>query len=321
MSTSRRAVYCPGAADSKRGANGRAPFARVLSVNGEKGGMRASLNAIRAGLAALAGLLVAPRAEAQVFGGPKPGEIGFLPTVTGNGDDIVWLHNWILLPVTVGISLFVLGLIAYIVSRFNENANPVPSRRTHNGLLEIAWTVTPALVLVVIAVPSFRLLANQLIIPTPDLTLKVTASQWHWNYGYPKSEGGFSFDSLYVEDKDLKPGEPRIITADHEMVVPIGKVIELDVVSQDVIHSYSVPSFGVKIDAIPGRLNKYWFKAEREGIYYGQCSNICGIDHAFMPINVRVMSQPDYEAWLVGAKKQFASSERVHLAAGPLVNP
>jgi cytochrome c oxidase subunit 2 len=294
---------------------------RVLSGDGEKVGMRVGLNTIRAGLAALASLLVAPRAGAQVFGGPKPGGIGFLPTVTGNGDDIVWLHNWILLPVAVGISLLVLGLIAYIVSRFNENANPAPSRRTHNGLLEITWTVTPALVLVVIAVPSFRLLANQLIIPTPDLTLKVTASQWHWNYGYPKSEGGFSFDSLYVEDKDLKPGQPRLITADHEMVVPIGKVIELDVVSQDVIHSYSVPSFGVKIDAIPGRLNKYWFKAEREGIYYGQCSNICGIDHAFMPINVRVMSQSDYEAWLVEAKKQFASLERVRLAAAPLVNP
>ena len=123
----------------------------------------------------------------------------------------VWFHNWILLPVTIGISLLVLGLIAYIVYRFNETANPVPSRRTHNGLLEFAWTVVPALVLVVIAVPSFRLLADQLIIPAPDLTLKVTASQWHWNYGYPKSEGGFSFNSLYVEDKDLKPGQPRLI--------------------------------------------------------------------------------------------------------------
>ena len=171
--------------------------------------MRVTSNAIRAGLAALAAGLVAPQAEAQVFGGPKSGEIGFLPTVTQNGDDIVWMHNWILLPVTIGISLMVLALIVYIVYRFNETANPVPSRRTHNGVLEFAWTVAPALVLVVIAVPSFRLLADQLIIPAPDLTLKVTASQWHWNYGYPKSEGGFSFDSLYVEDKDLKPGQPQ----------------------------------------------------------------------------------------------------------------
>jgi len=283
--------------------------------------MRVRLNAIRAALAALAALLVAPKAGAQVFGGPEPGGIGFLPANGQNAEDMFWFHNWILLPVTIGISLLVLALIAYIVYNFHETANPVPSRRTHNGLLEFTWTVTPALVLVVIAVPSFRLLAQQLTIPAPDLTLKVTASQWHWNYGYPKSEGGFSFDSFIVADKDLKPDQPRLITADHPMVVPIDKVIEVDVTSQDVIHSYSVPSFGVKIDAIPGRLNKYWFKAEHEGIYYGQCSNICGIDHAFMPINVRVLSQSDYDAWLVDAKKQFASSDRVDLAAAPLVNP
>jgi cytochrome c oxidase subunit 2 len=283
--------------------------------------MRVRLNAIRAGLAGLLAGFAAPMAQAQIFGGPKSGEIGFLPPVTQNADGIFWFHNWILLPVTIGISLLVLALIVYIVWRFNETANPVPSRRTHNGALEITWTVLPALTLVVIAVPSFRLLAEQLIIPAPDLTLKVTASQWHWNYGYPKSEGGFSFDSLYVEEKDLKPGQPPVITADHEMVVPVGKVIELDVVSQDVIHSFSVPSFGVKIDAIPGRLNKSWFKADHEGIFYGQCSNICGIDHAFMPINVRVLSQPDYEAWLAQAKKQFAVSDQVDVAAPPRAHP
>jgi cytochrome c oxidase subunit 2 len=281
--------------------------------------MRVRSTAISA-VIALACALSPRHAGAEVFGGPEQGQIGFLPTVTGNGDDIVWFHNWILLPVCIGISALVLGLIVYIVYRFNENANPVPSRRTHNAVLEFVWTVTPALLLVFIAVPSFRLLANQLIIPAPDLTLKVTASQWHWNYGYPKSEGGFSFDSLVVDDKDLKPGQPRVITADNPMVVPIGKVIELDVVSQDVIHSFSVPSFGVKIDAIPGRLNKYWFKAEREGFFYGQCSNICGIDHAFMPINVRVLGQKDYEAWLVQAKKQFATADGVDVAAAPLVH-
>jgi cytochrome c oxidase subunit II len=278
-------------------------------------------NAIKAGLAALLASLIAPKAGAAILGAPEQGGIGFLPANGQNAENMFWFHNWILLPVIIGISVLVLALIVYIVWRFNETANPVPSRRTHNGLLEITWTVLPALTLVIIAVPSFRLLAEQLIIPTPDLTLKVTASQWHWNYGYPKSEGGFSFDSLVVDDKDLKPGQPRVITADNPMVVPIGKVIELDVVSQDVIHSFSVPSFGVKIDAIPGRLNKYWFKAEREGFFYGQCSNICGIDHAFMPINVRVLSQQDYEAWLVQAKKQFATVDGVDLAAAPLVHP
>jgi cytochrome c oxidase subunit II len=283
--------------------------------------MRVRSNAVRAGLAVLLAALAAPMARAQIFGGPKPGEIGFLPPNTENADGIFWFHNWILLPVITAISLLVLALIVYIVWRFDETKNPVPSRRTHHAGIEILWTVLPALLLVFIAVPSFRLLAQQLIIPAPDLTLKVTASQWHWNYGYPKSEGGFSFDSLYVEEKDLKPGQPGIITADHEMVVPVGKVVEVDVVSQDVIHSFSIPSFGVKIDAIPGRLNKSWFKAEHEGMFYGQCSNICGIDHAFMPINVRVLSQPDYEAWLVQAKKQFAVSDQVDVAAAPRVQP
>lgn len=270
--------------------------------------MRVRLKAIRAGLAAVLAALAASTADAQMFGGPTSGHIGFLPANSPIADDIFWFHNWILLPVTGGICLLVLALIVYILWRFNETANPVPSRRTHNGLLEFAWTVLPALVLVIIAVPSFRLLADQLIIPAPDLTLKVTASQWHWNYGYPKSEaGGFAFDSLYVEDKDLKPGQPRVITADNPMVVPVGKVVEVDVTAQDVIHSFSVPSFGIKVDAIPGRLNKTWFKAEHVGMFYGQCSNICGIDHAFMPINVRVVSQPDYEKWLVEAKKEFAS--------------
>ena len=281
--------------------------------------MRVARSAIPASAAAL--LLLGAAARAQVFGGPVQGQMGFLPAASGNAEDIVWFHNWILLPVTIGISALVLALIAYVVFRFHETANPVPSRRTHNGLLEFAWTVTPALVLVVIAVPSFRLLASQLIIPAPDFTLKVTASQWHWNYGYPKSEGGFSFDSLIVDDKDLKPGQPRLLTVDNPAVVPVGKVVEIDVTSQDVIHSFSIPSFGVKIDAIPGRLNKYWFKADREGVYYGQCSNICGIGHAFMPITVRALSDADYQAWLTAAKKQFASAGGVDLAAASVVRP
>jgi cytochrome c oxidase subunit II len=283
--------------------------------------MRVRSNAITAGLAGTLAVLAASRVAAQVVGAPSQGGIGFLPANGQNAEDMFWFHNSILLPVITGICLLVLGLIVYIVWRFHETANPVPSRRTHHAGIEIIWTVLPALLLVFIAVPSFRLLAEQLIIPAPDLTVKVTASQWHWNYGYPKSEGGFAFDSLYVEDKDLKPGQPRLITADHEMVVPVGKVIELDVVSQDVIHSFSVPSFGVKIDAIPGRLNKAWFKADHEGMFYGQCSNICGIDHAFMPVNVRVLSQPDYEAWLAQAKKQFAVSDQVEVAAAPRVQP
>lgn len=219
---------------------------------------------------------------------------------------------------TVGISLLVLVLLGFVVFRFNENAHPVPSRTTHNGPLEIAWTILPALVLVIMAVPSFRLLTQQLVIPEPDMTLKVTGSQWHWNYGYPKSAGGFAYDSLIKEDKDLKPGDIRLLSVDNAAYVPVGKVVELDVVSQDVIHSFSIPSFGVKIDAVPGRLNKSWFKADQEGVFYGQCSNICGIDHAFMPIEVHVVSQQAYDAWLEQAKKAFASADGAALAAASL---
>ena len=277
--------------------------------------------AIRAGLAALAANAIPGAASADLVGAPRQGQIGFLPANTIVQSDIEWFHNDILLPITLAISLLVLALLAYVVYQFNERANTVPWRTAHNGPLEIAWTVLPALVLVVIAVPSFRLLAQQLIIPAPDMTLKVTASQWHWNYGYPKADGGFSFDSLILEDKELRPGDIRLLSVDNPLVLPVGKVVEFDVTSQDVIHSFSVPSFGIKIDAIPGRLNKAWFKADQAGAFYGQCSNICGIDHAFMPIMVRVLSEKDYEAWLVQAKKSFASAEGVDVAAASAAHP
>jgi cytochrome c oxidase subunit II len=271
-------------------------------------------------IAAWAAASAATPSRAALLGAPERGQMGFLPAASPVAGDIQWLHNAILLPVTVGISLLVLVLLGYVVFRFNENAHPVPSRTTHNGPLEIAWTILPALVLVIIAVPSFRLLTQQLVIPEPDMTLKVTASQWHWNYGYPKSQGGFSYDSLIKEDKDLKPGDIRLLSVDNAAYVPVGKVVEVDVVSQDVIHSFSVPSFGVKIDAVPGRLNKAWFKADQEGVYYGQCSNICGIDHAFMPIEFHVVSQQAYDAWLEQAKKNFASVDGSGVAAAAL-NP
>jgi cytochrome c oxidase subunit 2 len=277
---------------------------------------------IRGGVAGLGSCAAVAAARAEtILGAPVSGQMGFLPANTIVQSDIEWFHNDILLPVTIGISLLVLALLAYVVYRFNEGTNPVASRTAHNGPLEIAWTVVPALVLVVIAVPSFRLLSQQLVIPAPDMTLKVTASQWHWNYGYPKSDGGFSFDSLIKEDKDLKPGDIRLLSVDNAAYVPVGKIVEVDVVSQDVIHSFSVPSFGIKIDAVPGRLNKTWFKADHEGVFYGQCSNICGIDHAFMPIEVHVVSPDAYQAWLEGAKKQFAQADGVDVAQTSLVRP
>ena len=242
------------------------------------------------------------------LGQPSPWELGLQQSATPVMDDITWFHN-ILLVLIAAIALFVLVLLAIVVLRFNARNNPNPSRTTHNTFIEIVWTVVPVLILVTIAVPSFRLLFYQLKVPPADLTVKVTGKQWFWSYSYPDSK--FEFDSLMVQDKDLKPGQPRLLAVDNEMVVPVNKVVRVLVTGADVIHSFSVPSFGIKIDAIPGRLNETWFRAEREGMYYGQCSQLCGRDHAFMPIAVHVVSEKDYTAWLDQAKKKFADSDAV----------
>ena len=240
------------------------------------------------------------------LGQPSPWELGLQQSASPVMDDIVWFHNF-LLWLIAAIAVFVLVLLAIVVLRFNARANPTPSRTTHNTGIEIIWTVVPVLILVTVAVPSFRLLFYQLKVPAADLTVKVTGKQWFWSYSYPDSK--FEFDSLMVQDKDLKPGQLRLLSVDNEMVVPVNKVVRVLVTGADVIHSFSVPSFGIKIDAIPGRLNETWFKAEREGMYYGQCSQLCGRDHAFMPIAVHVVSEKDYTAWLDQAKKKFADDD------------
>jgi cytochrome c oxidase subunit II len=237
------------------------------------------------------------------LGQPSPWELGLQQSASPVMDDIVWFHSF-LLWLIAGIVLFVLVLLVIIVVRFNARANPVPSRTTHNTAIEIVWTVVPVLILVMVAVPSFRLLFYQLKIPAADVTVKATGKQWFWSYSYPDSK--FEFDSLMVQDKDLKAGQPRLLAVDNELVVPVNKVVRVLVTGADVIHSFSVPSFGIKIDAIPGRLNETWFKAEREGMYYGQCSQLCGRDHAFMPIAVHVVSEKEYTAWLAQAKQKYA---------------
>ena len=228
-------------------------------------------------------------------------------------------HNDILLPIIIAISLFVAGLLAIVLVRFNEKANPVPSKTTHHTLLEIAWTVTPVLLLFVIAIPSMKLLTNELVVPKSDMTLKITGKQWFWNYEYPKDQnGGFAFDSYLLKGDDLKPGMLRQLAVDNQAVVPVNKTVHLLVTGADVIHSFMVPAFGVRIDAVPGRLNESWFRAEKEGVYYGQCSKLCGKDHAYMPISFRVVSEPAYQAWLNDAKKNFAStSSAKRYAAAP----
>lgn len=224
--------------------------------------------------------------------------------------------NTLLLVISTGIVLLVLGLLIWVMVRYNEKANPIPSKVTHNTLLEVAWTVVPVLILLVISVPSFRLLYAQHEFPTPDLTIKATGHQWYWNYTYVDN-GGFNFNSYMVDDDKLKPGQPRLLTVDNEVVVPVGKVIHVLVTSDDpfpVIHNWAVPSFGSKIDAVPGRITRTWFKPTKTGAFHGQCSELCGMGHAFMPITVRVVSEQEFAEWVGGARKKFASTMSTPIA-------
>jgi cytochrome c oxidase subunit II len=265
-------------------------------------------------IAALATFLLLPEGAALAgLGQPSPWQLGLQDSATPVMDDIIWLHTYVMWWIT-GITLFVLGLLVAIIVKFNANANPTPSRTTHNTILEVLWTVVPVMILVAIAVPSFRILFFQLNTPPADLTVKVTGVTWNWKYDYPDN-GDFEFDSLIALDKDLKPGQPRLLSVDNEMVVPVNKVVRVLVTGFDVIHSFKVPSFGIMIDAIPGRLNETWFKATREGWYYGQCSELCGKDHSFMPIAVRVVSDAEFATWVEEAKRKFgAADSRTRLA-------
>jgi cytochrome c oxidase subunit 2 len=260
----------------------------------------AAIAATAAALAASAGA-----ALAEVFGQPTPWQMGMQLPVTPVGEEI-YGFNTFLFWITTAIAVFVMVLLGIIIVRFNARANRVPSRTTHNTVLEVMWTIVPVLILLLIAVPSFRLLFVELDVPKPDVTIKATGKQWLWSYSYPDN-GNFEFDSTVVQDKDLKPGQPRLLTVDNEMVVPVNKVVHVLVTGADVIHSFAVPSFGVRIDAIPGRINDTWFKATREGIFYGQCSELCGVDHSFMPITVRVVSDQEFTAWAAQAKQKFAA--------------
>jgi cytochrome c oxidase subunit II len=259
-----------------------------------------------AAIAMTIGALPASASLAFAAGGePEPWQIGMQEAATPVMADIVSFHDF-LLWVTAAIAGFVLVLLLVIIVRFNARANPTPSRATHNTILEVMWTIVPVVILATIAVPSFRLLFVQLDVPKPDLTVKVTGKQWFWSYAYPDN-GNFEFDSLMVADKDLKPGEPRLLAVNNEMVVPVNKVVHVLVTGADVIHSFMVPSFGIRIDAVPGRINDTWFKATTEGVFYGECSELCGSNHSYMPIAVHVVSQADFDAWAAKAKQQFSA--------------
>jgi cytochrome c oxidase subunit II len=248
------------------------------------------------------GALFASAASALAgTGEPSPWALGLQQAASPVMDRITWFHNFLLVVITL-VTVFVLALLVIVMVRFNARANPTPSRTTHNALIEVIWTIAPVVILLCIAVPSFRLLFLELDPPKADLTVKATGKQWYWSYNYPDN-GNFEFDSLLVEDKDLKPGQPRLLTVDNEMVVPVNKVVHVLVTGADVIHSFAVPSFGIKIDAVPGRLNDTWFTATSEGRFHGQCSELCGKDHAFMPITVRVVNDAEFAAWVEQEKK------------------
>lgn len=254
---------------------------------------------LAAGIAAAAASVAAPAAVYAAQ--PQPWEMTLQPAATPVATNVHALHDGLLVVITL-ISLFVLALLVIVAVRFNAKANPTPSRTTHNTMIEVVWTVVPVLILIGIAVPSFKLLYFQRVIPPADLTIKATGNQWYWSYEYPDL-GGVTFDSFMVADKDLKPGQPRLLTVDKEVIVPVGKTVHLLTTANDVIHSWTIPAFGMKIDSIPGRLNDDWFKVEREGVYYGQCSELCGKDHAFMPIAVRAVSEADFNTWADTAKQ------------------
>lgn len=270
----------------------------------------------RAALAATALVTAFGSAGAIEQGRPVPWQMNLQSAATEVAESIHSFHTGLLWLITI-ITLFVLGLLIWIAIRYRETVNPVPSKTTHNTMIEVVWTIVPVLILVVIAIPSFRLLKQQVVIPKSDMTIKVTGKQWYWTFEYAKDSGGISFDALMLSDEDIakavkngakKDDLPRLLAVDNEVVVPVNKVVRVQVTAADVLHAFAVQSFGVKIDAVPGRLNETWFKASKEGIYYGQCQELCGKDHAFMPLAIRAVSQEKYDAWLKDAQKKFAQA-------------
>jgi cytochrome c oxidase subunit II len=257
--------------------------------------------------ATTAAVLATGRAAVAGLGQPSEWQFGLQQSVTPVMDNIVWFHDFLLYIITA-IAGFVLALLIIVMVRFNARANPTPSRTTHNTLVEVLWTIIPIVILLVIAVPSFKLLFLQLNTPSADLTVKATGKQWYWSYSYPDN-GKFEFDSLMLKDGERKDGQPRLLAVDNDMVVPVNKIVRVITTGSDVIHSFAVPSFGIKIDAVPGRINETWFKATREGVYYGQCSELCGKDHAFMPIAVQVVSEQAFAAWVEEAKQKYARDD------------
>lgn len=269
------------------------------------------LGVVAAGIVSLS---AAPFAWAQaVIGQPHPWEMGMQPSFSPLKDRIIDLHNLVLAIITV-ITIFVAALLVWVMVRYNSRRNPVPSRTSHNTILEIAWTVMPVLILVVIAIPSFRLIYYQDRTPDPDMTIKVIAHQWYWEYSYPDHDN-VDIESRYVADDDLKPGQLRLLEVDNQMVIPVGKKIRILTSSTDVIHSFFIPALGVQRYAIPGRTIETWLEAAQVGTFYGECNQICGQNHSRMPIAVRAVSDADFKAWVEQTKKSASVAQLPKIAS------
>lgn len=240
----------------------------------------------------------------------KPWQLGMQEAASPVMEQLAWLHDNILLGMCIAISVFVLLLLVYICFRFNRKSNPVPSKNTHNTKLEIIWTTIPILILVAIAIPSLKLHYFMARDSDAEMTLKAVGYQWYWHYEYP-DHGGINFDSYMLKDKDLKAGDRRLLAVDNRVVVPVDTKIRVQITAADVLHAFAVPAFGVKRDAIPGRLNETWFKATKIGTFYGQCSELCGVGHGFMPIVIDVVSKDDFDKWVTSKKKEAGIVENV----------
>ena len=233
-------------------------------------------------------------------------QLNFQDPATDLMSDIISFHSYVLMPIITGISILVLALLLIIVFRFNSSRNQTASTTTHNTVVEILWTVIPVILLIIIAIPSFRILYVSETIPKADLTIKAIGNQWYWSYEYP-DYGDIAFDANMLDESELSNPKLRLLETDTQIVVPINKVVKLQITSNDVLHAWTIPAFGVKMDAVPGKLNETWFKANQEGVFYGQCSELCGPKHAFMPINVRVVSEKEFADWVSFAKEEYVS--------------
>jgi cytochrome c oxidase subunit 2 len=292
---------------------GRTSFARGpidgierATNEGKKEAVSMRVRALPVLLMALA-ILLAGGVFAAYAAQPEPWQMNLQPPASPVDDRMHAFHNLLLVVITA-ITLFVLALLVYTCVRFRESRNPVPSRRSHHTILEIVWTAVPVLILVIIAIPSFRLLYYVDVVPQTEMTLKVVGHQWYWSYEYP-DQGNFGFDANIVQDGDLQPGDLRLLTTDNAVVLPVETNVRVQLTAADVIHSWGVPSMGWTTDAVPGRLNERWLRIDKPGMYYGQCRELCGDLHAYMPITIKAVTKDEFAAWAEEAKQKFAQRD------------